>query len=60
MRILVTEDNRDVLANVLDHQQIKGYSVDCAHDGDRLSGIVPAQTLARHCSSSTIRCRGSK
>ena len=47
MRILVIEDNRDILANVLDYLQLKGYSVDCAQDGDRLSEIVPVQTLAR-------------
>lgn len=33
MRILVIEDNRDILANVLDYLQLKGYSVDCAQDG---------------------------
>lgn len=37
MRILVIEDNRDILANVLDYLQLKGYSVDCAQDG--LSGL---------------------
>lgn len=37
MRILVIEDNRDILANVLDYLQLKGYSVDCARDG--LSGL---------------------
>lgn len=29
----VIEDNRDILANVLDYLQLKGYSVDCAQDG---------------------------
>ncbi|WP_022962037.1 response regulator transcription factor [Halopseudomonas pelagia] len=33
MRILVIEDNRDILANVLDYLQLKGYTVDCAQDG---------------------------
>lgn len=33
MRILVIEDNRDILANVLDYLQLKGFSVDCAQDG---------------------------
>lgn len=33
MQILVIEDNRDILANVLDYLQLKGYSVDCAQDG---------------------------
>jgi DNA-binding response OmpR family regulator len=37
MRILVIEDNRDILANVLDYLQLKAYSVDCAQDG--LSGL---------------------
>lgn len=30
------EDNKDILANVLDYLQLKGFSVDCAQDG--LSG----------------------
>jgi len=37
MRILVIEDNRDILANVLDYLQLKGFSTDCAQDG--LSGL---------------------
>lgn len=37
MRILVVEDNRDILANVMDYLQLKGWSVDCAQDG--LSGL---------------------
>lgn len=37
MRILVIEDNRDILANVLDYLQLKGFVVDCAQDG--LSGL---------------------
>lgn len=37
MRILVIEDNRDILANVLDYLQLKGYTVDCAQDG--LTGL---------------------
>lgn len=37
MRILVVEDNRDILANVLDYLQLKGFAVDCAQDG--LSGL---------------------
>jgi DNA-binding response OmpR family regulator len=37
MRILVVEDNRDILANILDYLTLKGYSVDCAQDG--LSGL---------------------
>lgn len=42
MRILVIEDNRDILANVIDYLQLKGYSVDCAQDG--LSGLHLAVT----------------
>ena len=37
MRILVNEDNRDILANVMDYLQLKGYTVDCAQDG--VSGL---------------------
>ena len=37
MRILVIEDNRDILANILDYLQLKGFSTDCAQDG--LSGL---------------------
>ena len=42
MRILVIEDNRDILANVLDYLQLKGFGVDCAQDG--LSGLYLAST----------------
>ena len=42
MRILVIEDNRDILANVLDYLELKGYTVDCAQDG--LSGLHLAVT----------------
>ena len=42
MRILVIEDNRDILANVVDYLQLKGYSVDCAQDG--VSGLHLAVT----------------
>ena len=42
MRILVIEDNRDILVNVLDYLQLKGYIVDCAQDG--LSGLHLAVT----------------
>ncbi|GHU33536.1 DNA-binding response regulator [Betaproteobacteria bacterium] len=42
MRILVIEDNRDILANVLDYLQLKAYSVDCAQDG--LGGLHLATT----------------
>ncbi len=42
MRILVIEDNRDILANVLDYLELKGYTVDCAQDG--LSGLHLAAT----------------
>ena len=42
MRILVIEYNRDILANVLDYLELKGYVVDCAQDG--LSGLHLAAT----------------
>lgn len=42
MRVLVIEDNRDILANVLDYLQLKGFIVDCAQDG--LSGLHLAST----------------
>lgn len=42
MRILVIEDNRDILANVLEYLELKGYVVDCAQDG--LSGLHLAAT----------------
>lgn len=42
MRILVIEDNRDILANILDYLQLKGYVADCAEDG--LSGLHLAAT----------------
>ncbi|MEK8079177.1 response regulator transcription factor [Pseudomonas sp. XK-1] len=42
MRILVIEDNRDILANILDYLQLKGFTADCAQDG--LSGLHLAST----------------
>ncbi|WP_346840181.1 response regulator transcription factor [Microbulbifer sp. SAOS-129_SWC] len=42
MRILVVEDNVDILTNVLDYLELKGHSVDCAQDG--LSGLHLAAT----------------
>lgn len=42
MRILVIEDNPDILANVLDYLQLKGHVVDCAQDG--LGGLHLAVT----------------
>ena len=42
MRILVIEDNRDILANVVDYLQLNGYSADCAQDG--ISGLHLACT----------------
>ncbi len=42
MRILLVEDNRDILANMADYLAIKGYTVDCAQDG--LSGLHLAVT----------------
>ncbi|MHC5349725.1 response regulator transcription factor [Metapseudomonas furukawaii] len=37
MRILLVEDNPDILANMADFLELKGYGVDCARDG--LSGL---------------------
>lgn len=42
MRILVVEDNRDILSNVMDYLQLKGHTVDCAQDG--LGGLHLACT----------------
>ena len=42
MRILVIEDNQDILANILDYLELKGFTVDCAQDG--LSGMHLALT----------------
>jgi DNA-binding response OmpR family regulator len=42
MRILVIEDNRDILANILDYLALKGYVADCAEDG--LTGLHLAAT----------------
>ncbi len=42
MRLLVIEDNRDMLANLADYLALKGYVVDCAADG--LTGLHLAAT----------------
>lgn len=42
MRILIVEDNPDILANLTEYLELKGYSVDCAQDG--LSGLHLAAT----------------
>ena len=42
MRILIVEDNPDILANVHDYLQLKGYTVDFAQDG--LGGLHLAAT----------------
>lgn len=42
MRLLVVEDNRDILANLADYLTLKGYVVDCAQDG--LTGLHLAAT----------------
>lgn len=42
MQILIVEDNRDILINVLDYLTLKGYTVDCAQDG--LTGLHMAAT----------------
>lgn len=43
MRILVIEDNRDILANIVGYLELKGYQVDSAADG--LGGLHLALTL---------------
>ncbi|NJC87697.1 MAG: response regulator transcription factor [Desulfuromonas sp.] len=42
MRILVIEDQQDILQNIADYLALKGYVVDCAHDG--LGGLHLAIT----------------
>lgn len=42
MRILIVEDNKDILANLADYLTLKGYLVDCAEDG--LCGLHLAAT----------------
>lgn len=42
MQILIVEDNRDILTNVMDYLALKGYTVDCAQDG--LTGLHMAVT----------------
>lgn len=37
MKILIIEDNKDILANIADYLEADGYIVDCAQDG--LSGL---------------------
>lgn len=44
MRILLVEDNRDILANLADYLELKHYLVDCAQDG--LSGLHLAASQA--------------
>ncbi|ANQ86317.1 response regulator transcription factor [Azoarcus olearius] len=41
-RLLIVEDNRDILANLADYLTLKGYEVDCAQDG--LTGLHLAAT----------------
>jgi DNA-binding response OmpR family regulator len=42
MRLLLVEDNRDILANLADYLALKGYEADCAQDG--LTGLHLAAT----------------
>ncbi len=42
MRLLLVEDNRDILANLADYLALKGYETDCAQDG--LTGLHLAAT----------------
>lgn len=55
MRILLVEDNRDILANLADYLGMKGYTVDCAQDG--LSGS--ATTVQGLYGTLVIRADGS-
>lgn len=41
-RLLIVEDNRDILANLADYLALKGFEVDCAQDG--LTGLHLAAT----------------
>lgn len=41
-RLLIVEDNLDILANLADYLALQGYEVDCAHNG--LSGLHLAAT----------------
>jgi len=40
MRILVVEDNPDILANVVDYLTIKGFTVDAIHNGRMALGLI--------------------
>ena len=42
MRLLLVEDNRDILTNLADYLALKGYETDCAQDG--LTGLHLAAT----------------
>jgi DNA-binding response OmpR family regulator len=42
MRILIVEDNRDILANLIDFLELKGHTVDCAENG--MNGLHLAAT----------------
>ncbi len=42
MRLLLIEDNRDILANLTDYLTLRGYDVDCAQDG--MTGMHLAAT----------------
>jgi DNA-binding response OmpR family regulator len=44
MRILIIEDQPDILQNIADYLELKGYLVDCAYDG--LGGLHLAVTQA--------------
>ncbi len=43
MRLLVVEDNRDILANLVEYLELAGFQVDCAEDG--LTGLHLAATV---------------
>jgi DNA-binding response OmpR family regulator len=42
VKILLVEDNCDILANLTDYLELKGYTVDCAQDG--MTGMHLAAT----------------
>ena len=72
MRLLVVEDNRDILANLADYLALKGYEVDCArgrpdrpapaatqhYDLIVLDVMLPGMTATR-CASACARASGA-
>ena len=54
MRILVVEDNRDILANLADYLSLKGYTVDCAQDGITGTGASADGGGIRGCALASV------